>query len=191
MGNAPRSTDSGIAALFESIEAPETVRVELIGGRIVMSPTPVSGHGGLLRRLFSRFLEPNLPEGTDVPMSPVTIMLPGVGGDGYVPDMVVFDEDANWDFDDWKLPADVVHLVVEVVSAGRESQHDDREVKPLGYASGPIPLYLLIDPLRQEVTLFASPSDGKYQERHTVPFGGRIPVPDPFDAVLDTSIFFR
>ncbi|MGC0421526.1 hypothetical protein ABIA38_007059 [Embleya sp. AB8] len=38
MIDATRPTGSAIAALFESMEAPETVRVELIGGRIVMSP---------------------------------------------------------------------------------------------------------------------------------------------------------
>ncbi|WP_406296367.1 Uma2 family endonuclease [Embleya sp. NBC_00888] len=191
MIDSTRPDGSGLAALFETLEAPDNVRVELIGGRIVPSPPPVAGHGGLLRRLCGRFLEPNMPEGKGVSLSPVTIVLPCSDADAYVPDLAVLDEDTLWDFDDWKLSADVVHLVVEVVSAGRENRHDDREVKPLGYASGPIPLYLLIDPLRQEVTLFASPSDGKYQERHTVPFGGRIPVPNPFDAVLDTSIFFR
>lgn len=184
---------SDVQAVFDSINPPEGFRVELIGGAIVMSPSAVGQHGGLLRRLDKRFLDMHKPDKTEVSSYPLTVELPSAPGgrEAYIPDLVVVDEDVLWDPDDWKFPADVFHLVVEVVSAGHQSRRDDREVKPMGYASGPIPLYLLIDPLRSEVTLFSEPENGTYRRQLKVPFGDEIPFPKPFDAALDTSIFQR
>ncbi|HSA50516.1 MAG TPA: Uma2 family endonuclease, partial [Yinghuangia sp.] len=157
------------------------------------SPSAVGKHGGLLRRLDKRFLDLHKPDDTEVSTYPVTIDLPNAPGgkESYVPDLVVVDEEVLWDADDWRFPADVFHLVAEVVSAGRDGQRDDRYVKPLGYASGPVPLYLLIDPLREEVTLFVNPKNGKYRSKNTVSYGDKLTFPEPFDAILDTSIFVR
>lgn len=131
-----------------------------------------------------------MPEGADLAGSPVSIALPNsMGGDCYVPDLCVYDIAVEDNGDEWKLPAAAFLLVAEVVS--RSSQNHDRETKPQGYASGPIPLYLLIDPLRSEVTLFSDPANGRYQTVRRVDYGGKIPFPAPFDAVLDTSIFVR
>ncbi len=187
------NTDADVQAVFDRIDPPEGVRAELIGGRIVMSPSPVGKHGGLLRRLDKRFLDVHKPQGTEVSSYPVTINLPHAPGgrESYVPDLVVVDEDVLWDAQDWKFPADVFHLVTEVVSAGRDSQRDDRLVKPLGYASGPVPLYLLVDPLLDEVTLFSRPKNGRYRSKNTASFGEKLTFPEPFDAILDTSIFLR
>lgn len=187
-GTDPNTVD--VHAVYDSFDAPEGFRVELIDGRIIMSPPPVSGHSGMLHRLYEHFLRDNRPDGTVVNFSPIAIALPNTPNkDHYIPDLCVVDEEVADDFDNWKQSADVFHLVVEVVSVGRDSQRDDRETKPLGYASGPVPLYLLLDPLRREATLFSEPSDGRYLARSTVAFGGKIPFPEPFGGVLDTSIF--
>ncbi|UGQ09268.1 Uma2 family endonuclease [Yinghuangia sp. ASG 101] len=174
--------------LFENTDPPEGQRVELIGGLIVMSPTPVGAHSGLLEDLYESFIRENRPEKTRVSFSPVTIQLPTAPNkDCYVPDLCVLDKAAVDTHTDWKFGPDVVHLVVEVVS--ENSQKNDREVKPLGYASGHIPLYLLIDPLRSEVTLFADPVNCRYRSQTRVGYGTKISFPPPWNADLDTSIF--
>lgn len=183
-----------IEADFDSFDPPEGFRAELIGGAIVMSPTSVGLHHGLLRRLTREFLEARLPERTDWTTFPLTVRIPeGVDGDaeGYIPDLVVVDEEAMWDGEHWKFDPDVVHLVVEVVSRGSQSQRDDRFHKPIGYASAGVPLYLLIDPLRRQTTLFAKPDAKAYTSKNCVRFGDKIPFPEPFGGVLDTSIFIR
>ncbi|MEU8136836.1 Uma2 family endonuclease [Streptodolium elevatio] len=140
--------------------------------------------------LYEAFLRENRPQDTRVPFSPVTILLPNAPDkESYVPDMCVIDRAAVDTHSEWKFPADAVHLVVEVVSAGRESQVNDRLVKPGGYASGPVPLYLLIDPLRREVTLFSDPKNNAYQTSTKVKYGDEISFPEPFKGVLDTAIF--
>lgn len=178
---------------FDAFDPPEGFRAELIGGALVLSPTSPGFHHGLLRRLTRRFLEPHLPDGTEVTTFPVTVWLPDTpdGRSGYVPDLAVMDEEATWDTHHRKFPADVFHLVVEVVSPTAQSQVDDRVRKPLGYASGPVPLYLLIDPLRSEASLYANPEARQYRTLTRVKFGDKLPFPPPFDALLDTSVFIR
>jgi Uma2 family endonuclease len=178
---------------FDAFDPPEGFRAELIGGALVLSPTSLGFHHGLLRRLTRQFLEPKLPDGTEVTTFPVTVWLPETpdGRSGYVPDLAVMNEEATWDTEHWKFPADVFHLVVEVVSANAQSQVDDRIRKPLGYASGPVPLYLLIDPLKSEVALYSEPKDGRYRTLTRVEYGDKIAFPEPFGGVLDTSIFLH
>ncbi|MDI2127013.1 Uma2 family endonuclease [Yinghuangia seranimata] len=190
-GASEAAKEADVVAAFDTFDPPEGFRAELIGGKIVLSPTSVGLHGGLLRRLTRLFLEERLPSGTEATTYPLTVWLPETpdGKEGYIPDLAVIDEDVMWDADHWKFTADVIHLVVEVVSSS--SKQEDRIHKPCGYASGPVPLYLLIDPVAGETTLFSDPKDGEYRTRHTAPFGGKIPFPEPFDAVLDTSIFIR
>ncbi|GAA4982954.1 Uma2 family endonuclease [Yinghuangia aomiensis] len=179
-------------AFFDSFDPPEGYRAELIGGAIVMSPTSVGLHHVLLHRLTKEFLEAHLPQGALSTAFPLTVWIPeGVDGDaeGYIPDLVVADEGAMLEPGRWKFDPDAVHLAVEVVSKGSQSQRDDRIHKPIGYAAAGVPLYLLIDPLRREVTLFAKPEDKAYLRKTSVAFGDKIPFPEPFDGVLDTSIF--
>ncbi|HSA50834.1 MAG TPA: Uma2 family endonuclease [Yinghuangia sp.] len=182
--------DLDVQAFFETFEPPAGFRAELIEGAIVLSPTPVGRHGFILDQLYDCFLDTNRPEGTAVPRSPLTISLPEMPeGNMYIPDLAVVDEAVRDEDHQWKFPASVFHLVVEVVS--RSSKRDDRFVKPMGYASGPVPLFLLIDPENSHVTLYCHPEDGKYRAMTRVAFGGKIPFPEPFGGVLDTSIFIR
>jgi hypothetical protein len=52
-----------------------------------------------------------------------------------------------------------------------------------------VPLYLLIDPLLTEETLFSKPRGKQYRTKSTGQFGEKLPFPEPFGGVLDTSIF--
>jgi len=182
--------DLDVQAFFEAFDPPAGFRAELIEGAIVLSPTPVGRHGFILDQLYDCFLSTNRPEGTAVPRSPLTISLPDMPESSmYIPDLAVVDEKVRDEDSTWKFPASVFHLVVEVVS--RSNKSDDRLIKPKGYASGPVPLFLLIDPLAGQVTLYSEPRDREYRANITVPFGGKIPFPHPFSGVLDTSIFVR
>ncbi|MFD4142930.1 MULTISPECIES: hypothetical protein [unclassified Streptomyces] len=52
--------------------------------------------------------------------------------------------------------------------------------------------YLLIDRFDEHgptATLFTQPQNGAYKHAERVPFGDQVKLPEPFDAVLDTSAF--
>jgi Uma2 family endonuclease len=91
--------------------------------------------------------------------------------------------------DTWasNVPPVEVLLVSEIVF--KSSQTIDRVAKRRQYAEAGIPLYLLIDPFAEEITLLSDPSRDAYRARHTVPWGEKLQLPDPLPATLDSSLF--
>jgi hypothetical protein len=116
------------------------------------------------------------------------LIVPAVGGEGRViPDMTfvpaklgLFRGAPPW------MPASGVAMVVEVTSS---SPDHDRNAKRRAYAAARIPLYLLIDRQRREVTLFGDPARDEYTSSSAVQIGGRIKLPDPFAFTLETEGF--
>ncbi|WP_433373897.1 Uma2 family endonuclease [Streptosporangium sp. CA-115845] len=80
-------------------------------------------------------------------------------------------------------------MVAEIVSPG--SVTDDRDRKPGIYASGGVPVMLLIDPVATPatVTVLSDPKEGGYRTSTRVEMGSRLHIPEPVDFTLDTSIF--
>jgi hypothetical protein len=80
-------------------------------------------------------------------------------------------------------------MVGEVVS--KSSVEIDWEDKPGIYATGGVPVFLIIDPVSRPgtVTVFSEPKEGQYNVSATVTMGGTIYIPDPVDFSLDTSLF--
>ena len=68
-------------------------------------------------------------------------------------------------------------MVVEVTSTKPDR---DREAKRHCYARGGIPLYLLVDREKSDVTLFSDPEGADYRQHGTVPFGKQLDLPAPF-----------
>jgi Uma2 family endonuclease len=162
---------------------PEGHKAEVIGGNIVVAPTPSRRHGRIYSKLhkqLSRLLPSYLDVTTNVTLDMVAT------GERYVPDVLVVHEDALQS-GEWLLdPADA-ELVAEIVSPSNSGH--DRVVKVRGYAAAAVPSYLLVDPLEESVTLFFEPSDGSYRQVHRVPFGTSIALPPPYSGKLDTSVF--
>jgi Uma2 family endonuclease len=147
-----------------------------------VSPLPSGRHGLIFARLqaqLNRLLPPQLPV-----TNTVTLEMTATG-ERYVPDLLVMHEDAL-NRDAWLLPAADAELVAEIVS--RSNSHQDRVVTVRGYAASGVPVYLLVDPLEQQVTRCYEPSGGLYQQVHRVPFGAGIALPPPCAGKLDTSL---
>ncbi|WP_313904725.1 Uma2 family endonuclease [Streptomyces sp. SLBN-118] len=88
------------------------------------------------------------------------------------------------------LAAAEAALAVEITSKGNASH--DRSAKLSAYASGAVPLYLLIDRYDEggpTVTLFSDPHNSRYRTGLRKPFGEPVPLPEPFSTELDTSEF--
>jgi Uma2 family endonuclease len=112
-------------------------------------------------------------------------------GDVYIPDLLVYPREQN-PVDGATVLADRALLVVEITSTPTADR--DRTRKMSGYASGAVPLYLLIDPLDQHgppVTLYSKPEDGVYQNMTWMACGEVITLPEPFDLKIDTGQFPR
>ncbi|MFF2926916.1 Uma2 family endonuclease [Streptomyces celluloflavus] len=155
-----------------------TVRYELLGESLVMSPAPGLRHQRASFRLHVALDTAAQAAGAPVEvLEAINVILPsGL----VVPDIVVADAGATAE-DGVSLDAEAVQLVVELVSPGSKTM--DRKLKPLLYARAAVPHYwrLEFDPAPR---LIARELDaGRYVETATALPGTvtRIEKPFPFD----------
>ncbi|MFE7633891.1 Uma2 family endonuclease [Kitasatospora sp. NPDC057518] len=166
----------------EEIEESTGLRVQIIGGTLVMSPTPRGKHAGTVRRLRIQ-LDPRLP--ADLGAYEVSsIYMPGNDEDYATPDLIVLPVD--WENDDrWLADPHEAALVVEVIS-------NSEGVKAIStktdwYASAGAPALLALDPRNGTWALHTHPRDGAYQGILLGKYGEPVPLPAPLPAELDTS----
>jgi Uma2 family endonuclease len=185
----PWSRDELLAA-WQELDVPEGWRAEIIfDGTITVSPPPIPGHTWI-GSLLTMLLAPAIPAGTSVAHQfavriPATEKL-------YEPDLAVLPKDvlktAASGPDAW-MDAGEMMLVVEITS--RYNADVDRTWKRRGYATGGVPLYLLVDRWSRPaaMTLLSEPDGADYQQTVTVPFGEKLTLPEPFSIEIDTSEF--
>jgi Uma2 family endonuclease len=174
--------------LFWTLDLGPRHRVELLDGRIEVSPRPARWHERVVMWLIRRFdpvCESNgwdPTPGADLPLPP--------NGDIIEPDYIIArDPDAIPDGRS-VVPHDQALLVAEICSPS--SIRQDREVKPMKCAKAGIPFYLLVDRFTQPmtITLMSDPGEKGYRRIETVhagPNGGRLVVPTPFEIAIDAS----
>jgi Uma2 family endonuclease len=174
--------------LFWTLDLGPRHRVELLDGRIEVSPKPARWHERVvmwLIRGFDPVCEANGWEptpGADLPLPP--------DGDIIEPDyLIVRDPDAIPD-ERSTVPHDHVLLVAEICSPS--SIRQDRKVKPAKCAKAGIPFYFLVDRFTEPVTitLMSQPDEQGYVRTETVhagPNGGKLTLPLPFGITIDAS----
>ncbi|TYK49012.1 Uma2 family endonuclease [Actinomadura decatromicini] len=189
--------------LDDFLHLPEGSRAEIIGGEIVVSPTPTVAHGNMIHRVSSaidraRFADPAFPWTARQVM---TLNLAGFE-QGYVPDLIVAEDgvfETAGDADEVELRPDEIELVVEVTSRNQavydrppvKDATPRRRTKWWGYALVGIPYYLLIDrdPKIASTTLYSIPDHGSraYLHQESLEFGATVHLPEPFDIEISTA----
>lgn len=180
------SQENNLLRTWRELDVPDGWRAEIIDGDIRLMPPPGNPHN-LIAELIHRALLRAIPGDWGVYQT-LGVWL-ALLNKLYVPDLVVMPRSALRNAAS-PVPTDPAMLVVEIVSPGNATI--DREQKRDGYASAPVPLYLLVDawdPAGPSVTLFEEPDHGAYRRHTTVPFGATLTLPSPFDIELDTSEF--
>lgn len=176
----PIPADQPLRAVAEHMAGmlPAGYRVEILGGSIVVSPTPSNKHNLTIRRIMLQ-LEEQLPE-DKVTVQVTSVGEPGEDDDYAIPDLVVLPAEAE-DDDEWLNAPDVADFVLEVVSKGNSKT--DTHVKPGEYAGWGIPIYLLVDPRKGTLVCYSDPHDGAYQAVHRMAFGGTVVLPEPLEGI--------
>jgi Uma2 family endonuclease len=150
-------------------------RVEILQGRLTVTPPPDGPHGRSLTK-FCRALERAGIEGSGAEwIQGIGLWLPTLPEDFAIPDLSVVDED----FDgahvkkNYYAP-DVFRLVVEVTSS---NWSDDLGPKVECYAQAGLPVYLIADRKHDEVLLYTDPTDGAYGDPERFKRGQSVALP--------------
>lgn len=157
---------------------PESSRVELVDGALVVSPNPTNRHQRLNGRLFA-LLDAAAPTGWEVLIEPNVRL--GTDRD-VIPDTAIL---SRADMDTLINDAADVMLVAEIVSPGHAAY--ERLLKPRLYAQAGIRWYLRVEPTALTAHLHEL-RDGEYVE---VAAGATLDLDEPFGVRVDLPGLLR
>ncbi|WP_234443141.1 Uma2 family endonuclease [Streptomyces cellulosae] len=178
-----RPRPGNLREVAKRIEATTGLRVQIVGGKLVMSPTPRGKHAGVLKRLRRQIEGSVLPDGLDV-YEVSSIALPEDPDDYVTPDLVLLPVEWEED-DDWLAASEDAALAVEVISQSEKS----REIRDKAdwYAVARVPLLLVVDPRNGTWALHTHPDNGAYQDVVPGKFGESVRLPAPLDLEITTD----
>jgi Uma2 family endonuclease len=161
-------------------------RVEILQGRLTVTPPPDGSHALSLSWLVVQFHMAGARQAGLRYVQGVGIWLPTLPADFAIPDFSIVDED----FRDAHVTKNyyapnVFRMVVEVTSS---NWSDDLGPKVECYAQANIPAYLIADRKHDEVLLYTDPADGKYPDPQRFERGQSVPVPESVGVSLDLSV---
>lgn len=166
----------------EKIEQATGMRVEIIGGKLVMSPSPSGKHAGTVIDLRDA-IRPGLAA-TYEAYENVSVPMPDDPDDYATPDLTIgpraFKED-----DGWLLDADAVALAVEVISPSERLKGINE--KTAWYAAARVARLLQIDPRTGTWSLFTRPGEGEYKGVVHGKSGEYVPLPAELGGDLPTA----
>jgi Uma2 family endonuclease len=125
--------------LWESFEPPDGFRAEYVGGRIIMQANPTTLHDAIARNITRQ-----IPDGRALEAWQERGIELHADSKPRADVVIARSEDIPMTARDW--PAQIVQVVVEVVSGGRDAWKDDFLMKRSAYEEARIPRYLIVDP---------------------------------------------
>jgi Uma2 family endonuclease len=161
-------------------------RVEILQGRLTVTPPPDGSHALSLTWLIEAFAGAGARKAGLRYVQGIGLWLPALSDDFAIPDFSVVDAD----FRDAHVTKNcfapnVFRLVVEVTSS---NWSDDLGQKVESYAEAGIPAYLIADRKHDEVLLYQDPADGKYPDPVRYKRGQAVPVPESAGVTLELSV---
>lgn len=161
-------------------------RVEILQGRLVVTPAPDGSHALSLTWLIEAFAGAGARKAGLRYVQGIGLWLPARPDDFAIPDFSVVDAD----FRDAHVQKNnyapsVFRLVAEVTSS---NWSDDLGPKVECYAEAGIPVYIVIDRKHDEVLVFQNPTYGKYPDPQRYERGRSMPVPESVGVNLELSV---
>jgi hypothetical protein len=181
---SPLPRPGNLREIAEKIEEATGLRVQIVGGKLVMSPTQCGKHAGVVWQVRQR-LGTVLPEGLET-FQVSSIALAEDPDDYVTPDLIVLP--SEWaEADDWiAAPEDAV-LAVGGIS-GSEKSREIRD-KADWYAVARVSILLVVDPRKGAWALHTHPDNGAYQDVLLGKFGEPVTLPPPLGFEVGTDRF--
>lgn len=169
--------------LFENLEVPEGIKMELLRGEIVMMAGPDLVHNEIVEAV-----QDQIPRNCWRRLQTQDIAILSESSEPQ-PDLAVLERGVGPD-SGRLLPSEMVTMLVEVVS--KNSVERDYGIKRSIYAAGKVPAYLIIDPIVAHCVLLTEPVGGGDEADYTVQritkFGDPVPL-ELLGIELDTTEF--
>ncbi|CAL9504085.1 hypothetical protein SUDANB145_03482 [Streptomyces sp. enrichment culture] len=169
---------------LDDLDVPDGFRAEIIRGNIVVSPWSKAYYLDVME-LVCEQLRPHLPEAHRISYGPFLFVFPQAER-AYGPDIHVTPRRASRTGDN-HLDGESLSFVAELTSPS--TRDDDLVDKVEVYGRAGVPVYLVLDMQEEQATVLWTPSAKGYDSRITRPFGEKLPLPAPFDCLLDTAGF--
>ncbi|MER5792145.1 Uma2 family endonuclease [Streptomyces sp. NPDC001980] len=181
-GTEPDSFEDRLDILDE-LDVPG-YRAEIVRGSIVSSPWSKSYYEDVMELVCDQ-LRSHLPDGQRISIGPFLYVFPAeeraYGPDIHVAPRRISQTTSN------RRDGEALLLACELTSTS--TRDDDLTDKVIVYGRAGVPVYLVLDMQEEQATVFSTPSAKGYESHCTVPFGGKLPIPSPFDCTLDTTGF--
>ncbi|MCF2531931.1 Uma2 family endonuclease [Yinghuangia soli] len=162
-------------------------RTELVGGSLLMSPSPGLPHQMASRRLANRLESAAAAAGFPIVVYEAVNVV--FADSLLIPDIVLVDDLAASDEDGRAVPAEAVLLAVEIASPSNRA--NDVTVKPAIYAAAGIPWYWRLDMRPAPKLVISELEAGRYVERSVAPAGKDTSWEEPFPMTLNPLELLR
>ncbi|GAB2860875.1 Uma2 family endonuclease [Streptomyces deserti] len=170
----------------EIMERHPGYRVEIIGGHLLVTPSPDAPHARALTGLMLPFIAAGLHGGETEVLQNVGLWLPTGDEDYAIPDLVVVDADIDDHFVENNAydPA-CFRLVLEVTSGNWK---DDLKTKVTAYAEAKVPVYVVVDREHQRLHVLTEPSGDDYANHRVHAPGETVALPDSIGAKVTLDV---
>ncbi|MFE4666309.1 Uma2 family endonuclease [Streptomyces sp. NPDC056716] len=166
-------------------------RVEIIGGKLLVTPPPDGAHARALTKLMRPFIAAGLDDNETNVLQGIGLWLPTGTEDYAIPDLVVVDSDFEDHFAENNSYDPVCfRLVLEVTSSNYRSDLRD---KVKAYALSKIPVYVILDRKHQRLHVLTNPTGDDYESHRPYSPGEMATLPGSIgaDITLDVDALLK
>ncbi|MER5751724.1 Uma2 family endonuclease [Streptomyces sp. NPDC002088] len=170
----------------EIMERHPGYRVEIIGGNLLVTPSPDVPHARALTKLMRPFIAAGLDDGETEVLQGIGLWLPIDTEDYAIPDLAVVDAD----IDDHLIENNAYdpvcfRLVLEVTS---KNWKNDMKTKVAAYAEAKIPVYVVVDRKHQRLHVLTDPVGDTYENHRPHAPGEIVALPDSIGAKVTLDV---
>ncbi|MEU3334370.1 Uma2 family endonuclease [Streptomyces sp. NPDC006668] len=170
----------------EIMERHPGYRVEIVGGHLLVTPSPDAPHARALTGLMIPFITAGLHGDETEVLQNVGLWLPTGDEDYAIPDLVIVDADIDDHFVENNAYDPVCfRLVLEVTSSNWK---DDLKTKAVAYAKAEVPVYVIVDRKHQRLHVLTDPAGEKYEHHRPYSPGETVTLPESIGAKVTLDV---
>ncbi|MFD4524540.1 Uma2 family endonuclease [Streptomyces sp. NPDC058470] len=187
----PHGDRSLIAEANRIMDRLPGLRVEIIGGQILVTPSPDVAHARALKWVTRPFEAAGLDEDETEVHQAIGVWLPDGPEDYAIPDLCIVEADIEEHLvENNSYDPVVFRLVLEVTSSNWKA---DLRTKVTAYAQAKIPVYVIVDRKHQRLHVLTDPAGDEYATHRIHAPGELVTLPDSIGAkvTLDVAEILR